>query len=86
MSVLIKDAETDGLIREVAARTGETMTGAVRAAMREKLARLPEPARAGRLDMVKVDAFLAEIDAMPKINTDLTDDEIIGYDENGVPR
>jgi antitoxin VapB len=53
--------------------------------MREKLARLPEPTRAGRLDMAKINAFLAEIDAMPKINSGLTDDEIIGYDENGVP-
>jgi antitoxin VapB len=86
MSVLIKDPETDGLIREVATRTGETMTQAVRTAMRARLASLPEPKRAGRLDMAKIEAFLAEIDAMPKINTDLTDDEIIGYDENGVPR
>jgi antitoxin VapB len=85
MSVLIKDAETDGLIREVASRTGENLTQAVRTAMREKLARLPEPTRAGRLDMAKINAFLAEIDAMPKINSGLTDDEIIGYDENGVP-
>jgi antitoxin VapB len=86
MSVLIKDAETDRLIRDVAMRTGETMTQAVRTAMQERLDRLPQPRRAGRLDMAKIEAFLAEIDAMPKINTHLTDDEIIGYDEIGVPR
>ncbi|CAN5293491.1 type II toxin-antitoxin system VapB family antitoxin [soil metagenome] len=86
MSVLIKDAETDRLIRDVATRTGETMTQAVRTAMQERLARLPRAQNAGRLDMAKIAAFLAEIDAMPKINTDLTDDEIIGYDENGVPK
>ncbi|HEY5795586.1 MAG TPA: type II toxin-antitoxin system VapB family antitoxin [Bosea sp. (in: a-proteobacteria)] len=86
MSVLIKDAETDRLIRDVANRTGETMTQAVRTAMQERLARLPPTQNAGRLDMAKIEAFLAEIDAMPKINTDLTDDEIIGYDENGVPK
>lgn len=86
MSVLIKDAETDRLIRDVAARTGESMTQAVRTAMQERLARLPQPQRSGRLDMEKIDAFLAEIDALPKVNTNLTDDEIIGYDEIGVPR
>ena len=84
MSVLIKDPETDGLIREVAARTGETMTQAVRTAMRVRLASLPEPKRAGRLDMAKIDAFLAEIAAC-RIDDPRTDDEIIGYDENGVP-
>lgn len=86
MSVLIKDAETDRLIRDVASRTGETMTQAVRTAMQERLDRLPRAPYAGRLDRAKIDAFLAEIDAMPKTNSDLTDDEIIGYDENGVPR
>lgn len=86
MSVLIKDAETDQLIRDVAALTGETMTQAVRTAMQERLARLPRARHAGRLNMAEIEAFLAEIDAMPKINSDLSDDEILGYDENGVPR
>lgn len=86
MSVLIKDAETDRLIRDVAMRTGETMTQAVRTAMQERLDRLPEPARAGRLDRAKIDAYLAEIDALPKNKMHLTDDEIIGYDEIGVAR
>lgn len=85
MSVLIKDAETDRLIRDVANLTGESMTQAVRTAMRERLARLPRPRREGRLKMAEIDAFLAEIDTMPKTNVDMSDDEIIGYDENGIP-
>jgi antitoxin VapB len=84
VSVLIKDAETDRLIRDVAMRTGETMTQAVRTAMQERLDRLPEPARAGRLDRAKIDAFLAEIRAC-RVDDPRTDDEIIGYDENGLP-
>jgi antitoxin VapB len=86
MSVLIKDAETDRLIRDVAARTGESMTQAVRTAMQERLARLPQPQSTGRLDRAKIDAFLAEIDALTKANTHLSDEELIGYDEIGVPR
>ncbi|WNJ89368.1 type II toxin-antitoxin system VapB family antitoxin [Bosea sp. 685] len=86
MIVLIKDPETDQLIREMAAQTGETITQAVKTATKERLARLPRPARTGRLDRTKIDAFLAEIDALTKVDTHLSDEELIGYDEIGVPR
>jgi antitoxin VapB len=84
MAILIKDRETDRLVRELATRTGQTITDAVKTAAEAQLAKLPP--RKGRVDMAKVRQLLAEIDAMPKINADLSDDEIIGYDENGVPR
>lgn len=84
MTVLIKDPAADRVIRELAARTGETITDAVKIAAEERLARLSPP-KTGRIDMEKVRKLLAEIDALPKINAHLTDDEIIGYDENGVP-
>ncbi|WP_332686044.1 type II toxin-antitoxin system VapB family antitoxin [Bosea sp. (in: a-proteobacteria)] len=83
MAILIKDPETDRVVRELAARTGRTITDAVRTAAERELAELPP--RKGRIDMAKVGRLLAEIDAMPKINSHLSDDEIIGYDENGVP-
>lgn len=84
MTVLIKDREADRIIRELAERTGETITQAVKIAAEERLARLPP--RKGRIDREKLEKLLAEIDACPTINAHLTDDEIIGYDENGVPR
>ncbi|WP_181832728.1 type II toxin-antitoxin system VapB family antitoxin [Bosea caraganae] len=84
MTVLIKDADTDRVIRELAARTGETITHAVKIAAEERLARLPAPPK-GRIDMEKVEEILARIHSYPRINEHLTDDEIIGYDENGVP-
>ncbi|MBN9467545.1 MAG: type II toxin-antitoxin system VapB family antitoxin [Bosea sp.] len=83
MTILIKDPETDRIVRELAARTGKTITEAVRNAAERELSDLCP--RKGRIDRVKVEKLLAEIDAMPKINDDLSDDEIIGYDENGVP-
>lgn len=83
MAILIKDSETDRIVRELAARTGRTITDAVRTAVERELADLPP--RKGRIDMTKVEKLLAEIDAMPKINGHLSNDEIIGYDENGVP-
>lgn len=83
MAILIKDPETDRIVRELAARTGRTITDAVKTAAEHELAGLPP--RKGRIDRAKIEKLLAEIDAMPKINNDLSDDEIIGYDEDGVP-
>ena len=40
MALNIKDEETDKLAREVAARAGESLTEAIRIALRERLQRL----------------------------------------------
>lgn len=84
MAILIKDAETDELVRELAARTGETIKDAVKTAARERLARLPRR-QGGSIDHQRLEAILAKIRSYPRANEHLTDDEIIGYDENGVP-
>lgn len=84
MTVLIKDRETDELIRELAKRTGETITQAVKTAAKERLERLPT-LRTGSVDPERLEAILAKIRSYPRANEHLTDDEIIGYDENGVP-
>jgi antitoxin VapB len=83
MGILIKNPETEKKIRKLAAQTGETITSAVDRAVDDRLARLP--ARKGRIDRAKLAAVLTEINALPHINEHLTDDEIIGYDEYGVP-
>ena len=83
MAILIKDPETDRIVRELAARTGRTITDAVKTAAERELAELPP--RKGRIDMKKLERTLAEIRSYPRINEHLTDDEIIGYDENGLP-
>jgi antitoxin VapB len=62
------------------------LTQAVERAVDERLARLPAPPNKGRIDRAKLAELLAYFDALPRINEDLTDDEIIGYDEFGVPR
>ena len=40
MALSLKDPEADRLAREIADRTGETLTGAIVVALRERLARL----------------------------------------------
>ena len=82
MAVLIKDPETDRIVRALAARTGETITEAVRKAAEHRLASLPPVKK--QVDMEKIMALLAEIDALPR-GEQISVDEAVGYDEHGLP-
>ncbi len=86
MDVLIKRPKAVAKIRKLAKRTGETLTDAVERAVDERLAKLgPSRAKKGRVDRKKLAELLAQINSFPRINEDLTDEEILGYDENGLP-
>lgn len=86
MGVFIKKAEAEAKIRELAARTGETLTDAIERAVEERLARLePTTQRKGRVDRKKLAEVLAYFDSLPVVDR-RTPDEIIGYDENGLPK
>lgn len=84
MALNIKDAEADRLARELAATTGETLTEAVLNALRERIERqrrkrpLPRSAR----EILK-DARLRL--ARVSIRDNRSADEILGYDEKGLP-
>ena len=82
MPLSIKSPEADRLARELAQTTGETITEAVTTAIRERLVRetgwSPEGARA------EIKRIVAELARAPILD-DRTADEIIGYDENGLP-
>jgi antitoxin VapB len=84
MALSLKDPETDRLAREVAALTGETLTEAVRRSLAERLR--AERIRRGQptIDRAAIDALLSRFDALPVLD-DRSADEIIGYDENGLP-
>jgi antitoxin VapB len=83
MALSVKDPEADRLAREVAHRTGETLTTAIVVALRERLARLK-----GRRRRRSLRDELREIGqrcaALPTLDT-RTADEILGYDERGLP-
>jgi antitoxin VapB len=82
MALSIKTDEADRLARELAALTGETLTDAVTKALRERLDRVHSKARvdiAGGLDRLSL-----EYDSYPNVD-DRSADEIIGYDEHGLP-
>lgn len=83
MALSIKDSEADRLARELAARTGETLTEAVVVALRERLTR-----EQGRVRAVPLREELAAIRRrcadLPVID-DRTAEQILGYDERGLP-
>jgi antitoxin VapB len=81
MAVLIRDPEADRLIRELAQRTGESITQTVRQGLQRMLPNEDEIAARKR----RLAELLAYFDFLPRENEHLTIDEIIGYDENGLP-
>jgi antitoxin VapB len=84
MPLNIKDPATEKSVRTLAALTGETVTAAVRQAAEERLQRVRRE-HGGRslaaeiLDIGRRCAALPDLDARSA-------DEILGYDEHGVPR
>lgn len=86
MGILIKKESTEKKIRRLARRMGKTLTDAVDHAVEAQLANLGPTKRRGRVDRKKLAELWAYFDSLPRINEHLTDDEIIGYDEHGLPR
>jgi len=84
MTVRIKDPETERIIRELAALTGETVTTAVRRAAEERLLRVRRD-RGGRSLAAELLEIGKRCAALPDLDT-RTADEILGYDEHGLPR
>ncbi len=85
MGIIIKNGKAEAKIRRLAKRTGETLTAAVERAIDERLSQLGSPTRKGRVNREALAKHLAYFRSLPKINEDLTDEQIVGYDENGVP-
>ncbi|MGA7485323.1 MAG: type II toxin-antitoxin system VapB family antitoxin [Xanthobacteraceae bacterium] len=89
MDVLIKRPTAVAKIRKLAKRTGETLTDAVERAVEARLAQVGprrQKKRKGYVDLKKLAELLAYFDSLPRINEDLTDEEIIGYDGRGLPK
>ena len=84
MALSIKDPEADRLAREVAARTGETLTAAIVTSLRERLTRLRKRAPRRRLQD-ELREIGRRCSQLPTFD-DRSPDEILGYDERGLPR
>jgi len=83
MALSIKNQEAERLARLVAKQTGESLTGAIEQALRERLERLQRKQQAP----VRIERLLEianRVAALPRLDK-RTPDEILGYDENGLP-
>ncbi len=83
MTLNIKNAEADRLARELAELTGETLTEALTIALRERLER--ESGRKRALGLREEIARIQERVARLPLLDRRTDEDIIGYDEDGLP-
>lgn len=81
MSLNIKNGETYRLVRELADLTGESMTGAVTEAVRERLGRLRSDFRAE--DILELAREIRDRLPAGYLDTDISD---LLYDENGMPK
>ena len=81
MALNIKDPETDRLARELSAATGESITVATRLAIQERLNRVRRRPAQGQ----DLSDIIRRGRARPNLD-DRTDDEILGYDAEGLPR
>lgn len=82
MAINIKDRETDALARELSTLTGESITVAVRIAMQERVDRLHAGRRASRADLQR---YIERARSRPILDN-RSEDEIFGWDENGLPQ
>jgi antitoxin VapB len=83
MALNIKDPATEKTVRELAAATGETVTGAVHRAAEERLQRVRRQ-RAGRRLADEILEIGDRCAAMPDLDR-RSPDEIVGYNEHGLP-
>lgn len=83
MALSIRNAETEKLASAVAAMTGETKTEAVTKALKERLENLKRRRSRKRLadELDEIARHCASLPAQDK----RSDDEIMGYDEKGMP-
>ena len=79
-TLYVKNPAAHRLAEQVSKRMGVTLTDAVISALEDKLQRTARP-----LDRAKIDEICARIQALPVIDA-RTPDEILGYDEFGIPR
>lgn len=82
MALSIKTDEADRLARELAEATHETLTQAVTIALRERLERVRSEQRSEYEERLR--RLVDEYQALG-LRDERTADEIIGYDEHGLP-
>ena len=83
MAISIKDPDTDRLARALSEATGESITEAIRRAIEERLEReRHRPRRTSLADGIR--RIQERVAALPVLDA-RSADEILGYDNDGLP-
>ena len=82
MAFNIKNQEADRLTRELMAITGESLTDAVTNAVRERIVRCRRGGEESKLE--RITRHAGSFARLPVLD-DRPADEILGYDETGLP-
>ncbi len=84
MPLSIKNEATEKLARRMADETGESLTEAIQKSLEERLERLKHRRRAHIVEG-QIEDLLRRVDQLPTLDS-RSADEILGYDEHGIPR
>ena len=84
MALNIRNPEAERLAAELAKLTGETKTDALTKALRDRLARVRRE-RIGRRLADELEEIAEHCASLPVLD-DRSAEEILGYDETGLPR
>lgn len=84
MPLSIEDPEADRLARQLAAETGETITVAVINSLRERMDRRKRRQQDTQAILADLMAIADHCASLPVLDS-RTEDEIMGWDENGLP-
>lgn len=82
MGMNIKNADVQALAKELAAETGESLTGAIKIALEERLSRI----RRERNVAAKIRRIDQILEKLPPVPPGVTSDHSDLYDENGLPK
>ena len=84
MALSIKNDGTERLARLIADETGESITQAIQTSLEERWNKLRSKRRE-RILVREVEDLLRRVDALPTLDA-RSPEEIIDYDEHGLPR
>jgi antitoxin VapB len=83
MALSIKNLEVEQMARELAQKTGESLTQAILKALRERLSRVARRRRPVAL-VDQLDTIAKRCAALPVLDI-RSENEILGYDAHGIP-
>ncbi|MBB4226810.1 type II toxin-antitoxin system VapB family antitoxin [Rhizobium mongolense] len=84
MSLNIKNPATVALVDELARRQGISKTAAIHQALTERLHRMGYGDVAQERLLAEMQAIRGRVSRLPELDS-RSDEEIIGYDEHGIP-